>query len=48
MHLEVPEVDHKRPMYYDVIESRPFTFASESSKALMQIELLMIFLQEGD
>ena len=37
MHLEVPELDHKRPMYYDVIERRTFTFASESLKALMQI-----------
>ena len=25
MHLEVPELDHKRLFYYDVIEGKPFT-----------------------
>ena len=24
MHLDVPELDHKRPFYYDVVEGKPF------------------------
>ena len=45
MHLDVPELDHKRPFYYDVVEGKPFTFTSASSRTLIQIELLLIFLQ---
>ena len=44
MHLYVPELDHKRSFYYDVIERKPFTFTSASSRTLLQIELLLIFL----
>ena len=47
MHLDVPELDHKRPFYYDVVEGKPFTFTSASSRTLIQIELLLIFLQGG-
>ena len=47
MHLEVPELDHKRPFYYDVIEGKPFTFTSASSRALIQIEFLLIILRRG-
>ena len=31
MHLEVPELNHKRAFYYDVIERKPFTFTTASS-----------------
>ena len=47
MHLDVPELDHKRPFYYDVVEGKPFTFTSASSQTLIQIELLLIFLRGG-
>ena len=47
MHLEVPELDHKRPFYYDVIEGKPFNFTSANSRNLIQIELLLIFLRGG-
>ena len=47
MHLDVPELDHKRPFYYDVVEGKPFTFTSANSRTLIQIELLLIFLQGG-
>ena len=45
MHLDVPELDHKRPFYYDVVEGKPFTFTSVNSRTLIQIELLLIFLR---
>ena len=47
MHLDVPELDHKRPFYYDVVEGKPFTFFTASSRALIQIEFLLIFLKGG-
>ena len=47
MHLDVPELDHKRPFYYDVVEGKPFTFTTASSRTLIQIELLLIFLRGG-
>ena len=47
MHLDVPELDHKRPFNYDVIDGKPFTFTSASSRTLIQVELLLIFLRGG-
>ena len=47
MHLDVPELDHKRPFYYDVVEGKPLTFTSANSRTLLQIELLLIFLRGG-
>ena len=47
MHLDVPEMDHKRPFYYDVAEGKPFTFTTASSRTLIQTELLLIFLRGG-
>ena len=47
MHLDVPELDHKRQFYYDVVEGKPFTFTSANSRTLIQIELLLIFLRGG-
>ena len=48
MLLKVPELNHKRPMYPELIEWRPFIFSSESSRVLMQIDLMMIFLNVRD
>ena len=47
MHLDVPELDHNRPFYYDVVKGKPFIFTSTSSRTLIQIELLLIFLRGG-
>ena len=47
MHLEVPELVHKCPFYYDVIERKPFTSTSANSRTLIQIELLLIFVKGG-
>ena len=47
MHLDVPELDHKRPFYYDVVEGKPFILTSAISQTLIQIELLLIFLRGG-
>ena len=47
MHLDVPELDQKRPFYYDVVEGKPFTFTSGNSRTLIKIELLLIFLRGG-
>ena len=47
MLLDVPELDHKRPFDYDVVEGKPFIFTSASSRTLIQIELLLIFLKGG-
>ena len=47
MHVQVPELDHKRPFYYDVIEGKPFTFTSASSQTLIQVEFLLSFLRGG-
>ena len=35
MHLDVTELDHKRPLYYDVVERKPFTFTRASSRTLI-------------
>ena len=47
MHLDVPELDHKRPFYYDVVDGNSFIFTSTSSRTLIQIELLLIFRGGG-
>ena len=47
MHLDVPELDHNRPFYYDVLDGKPFTSTTASSRTLIQIELLLIFLRGG-
>ena len=46
MHLKVSDLDHKCPFYYDVVEGKPFTFSSKSSRVVMHIELLPNFLKE--
>ena len=47
MHLDVPELDQNRPFFYDVVEGEPFIFTSASSRTLIQIEMLSIFLRGG-
>ena len=47
MHLDVPELDQKRPFHYDVVEGKPFTFTSASSRTLIHNELMLIFLRGG-
>ena len=47
VHLDVPELDHKRPFYYDVVEGKPFVSNSATSRTLIQIEMLLIFLSGG-
>ena len=45
MELDVPDLDCKRPFYYDVLERKPFTFTTEESRVWIQINLLMTFLK---
>ena len=45
MELEVPDLDFKRPFYYDVLEGKPFTFTTGESRVRIQINLLMTFLK---
>ena len=47
MELDLPELSHKRPFYYDVLEGKPFTFTSEEDRIRIQINLLTIFLKSG-
>ena len=47
MELDVSEVYYKRPFHYDVVEAKPFTFTTESTRIRIQIELLIIFLKSG-
>ena len=43
MELDVPELDCERPLYYDLLEGKPFTFTTEESRVRMQNKLLLIF-----
>ena len=47
MDLDVPDLDFRRPFYYDVLEGKPFTFTTEESRVRIQINLLMTFLKSG-
>ena len=47
MELDVPDLDFKRPFYYDVLGGKPFTFTREGSRVRIQINLLMTFLKSG-
>ena len=47
MELVLPELSHKRPFYYDVLEGKPFTFTTEEDRIRIQINLLTIFLESG-
>ena len=48
MELDLPDLSHKRPFYYDVLEGKPFTFTTEEARIRVQITLLIIFLESGD
>ena len=47
MELDIPDLDFKRPFYYDVLEGKPFTFTTEESGVRIQIILLMTILKNG-
>ena len=47
MELDLPELSHKRPFYYDVLEGKPFMFTTEEDRICIQINLLTIFLKSG-
>ena len=47
MELDLPELPHKRPYYYDVLEGKPYTFTTEEDRIRIQINLLTIFLKSG-
>ena len=47
MDLDVPDLDFKRPFYYDVLEGKPFAFTTEESRVRIQINLLITFLKNG-
>ena len=47
MELDLPELSHKRPFYYDVLEGKPFRFTTEEDRIRVQINLLTIFLKSG-
>ena len=48
MELDVPDVDYKRPFYYDVLEGKTFPFTTEESRLRNQTNLLMTFLKMED
>ena len=47
MELDLPELSHKKPFYYDVLEGKPFTFTTEEDRIRIQINFLTIFLRSG-
>ena len=47
MELYVPDLCFKGAFYYDVVEGKPFTFTTESTRVRIQIELLLLFLKSG-
>ena len=47
MELYLPELSHKRPFYYDVLEGKPFRFTTEEDRIRIQSNSLIIFLRSG-
>ena len=47
LEIDLPELSHKRPFYYDVLEGKPFTFTTEEDRIGIQTKLLTIFLKRG-
>ena len=47
MELDVPDLKFKRPIYYDVLEGKLFTFSTEESRVRIQINLFTLFLESG-
>ena len=48
MALDLPGLSHKRPLYYDDLEGKPFTFTTAEDHIRIQINLLTIFLKSGE
>ena len=40
---EVPEIGSENPFTYDVADGEPFTFTTENSRVVIQLQLLMTF-----
>ena len=47
MELDLPDLCYKRPFYNDVVEGKPFTLTTASTRIRIQIELLLVFLKSG-
>ena len=47
MELDLPDLSHKIPFYYDVLEWKPFTITTEEARTRVQTNLLTIFLKSG-
>ena len=47
MEVDVPDLCYERPIYYEVVEGKPFTFTTESTLIRIRIELVLIFLKSG-
>ena len=47
MICEVPEMDHKKLFFYDVVERKPFVFTSGKDCVRFQLHLLKTFLKGG-
>ena len=47
MELDVPDLDFKKPFYYDVLEGRTFIFTTEESRVRIQMNLLMTCSKSG-
>ena len=48
MDWEIPEMDHKWPFYYEVVEGKPFQFTSVDGRGRFEIQPLNTFLKSGD
>ena len=44
---EVPELGHKQPLFYDVLQGNPFSFTSVDDDIRIQIQSLNTFLKGG-
>ena len=44
---EVPEMDHKRPFHFDVLEDKPFMLTSVEYRIRKQLQVLTTFLIGG-
>ena len=44
---EVPEMEHRRPFHYGVVEGKPFVLTSVENRISIQIQLLITLLKRG-
>ena len=47
MELDVPDLDFKRPFYYDVSEGQPLLFTTQEPRVRIQINSIATFLKSG-